>query len=182
MPPAVEIDPDVAEPPLLTFVRDYWERKRGTRAMPSRIDISPADMKTQLRHILLADVAGYGEDFKYRLVGSELHRYFAGNPTGQRMSEILAPFGQETVERTLGIYRDVIRRRAPLRIRGSGRLFNQNAKLFDALLTPLSDNGEKVNMIFGTFTFEWDKTNEFTPLRSREIEESELASALQKGA
>jgi len=152
----VEYDPDDGEPRLLGFVRHYWENRCREGGMPRRQDIAPADMRKHLRHILLADVIDGGQDFRYRLVGSELQRYFAGNPTGRLMSDALAPFGPETVSRTITTYRSVVQRKKPMRIRGSGALYNQDAKTFDALLTPLSDDGDAANMIFGTFLFEWD--------------------------
>ena len=123
--------------------------------MPSRRDIVPAKMKARLPHILLVDVVEQGWDFRYRLVGGELQRYFRSNPTGKLMSEALAPFGLDTVQRTIETYARVVARRAPLRVRGTGSLYAQNAKLFDALLAPLSDDGIRVNMILGTFQFEW---------------------------
>lgn len=154
--PNVEFDPDSDEPPLLEFLRDYWQGKRGARAMPGRQDIRPSDMKAQLPHILLADVIADGADFRYRLVGGELQRYFKSNPSGKLMSEALMPFGTETVRRTIETYATVVTRRAPLRIFGTGALYDQAAKYFDALLTPLSDDGVSVNMILGTFAFAWD--------------------------
>src|SRR5882762_7230166 len=120
----VEYDPDAAEPPILTFVRSYWQRQRGDSTMPRRQDISPSHMKAHLPHILLADLVGNGEDFRYRLIGSELQRYFRGNPTGKLMSEALAPFGAETVTRTIQTYAAVLARGAPLRIRGTGELYS----------------------------------------------------------
>ena len=175
----VEIDPVGKEPELLTFVRNYWERLRGSRAMPGRMDIVPWDMKAHLPHVLLADVIDGGEDFRYRLVGSQLHRYFAGNPTGKLMSETLAGFGKETVERTIKTYGTVAARRAPLRIRGAGSLFGQGPKLFDAMLTPLSDDGAAVNMIFGAFVFMWDREFEFA--RGNDAEQREMERVLHGG-
>ncbi|HEX4295000.1 MAG TPA: PAS domain-containing protein [Rhizomicrobium sp.] len=152
----VEYDPDVEEPQLLVFVRSYWQTQRGAAEMPRRQDIAPSAMKTRLAHILLADVVNAGGDFRYRLVGSELQRYFKGNPTGRLMSEALAPFGPQTVLRTIHTYATAVARRAPLRIRGTGALYAQSAKQFDALLAPLSDDKGAVNMVLGTFLFEWD--------------------------
>ncbi|MGH6873184.1 MAG: PAS domain-containing protein [Rhizomicrobium sp.] len=173
-----EIDPQTPEPELLGFVRDYWRRRGGARAMPRRIDIAPFDMKRHLPHILLADVIDGGADFRYRLVGSELQRYFVGNPTGKAMSETLAVFGADTAQRTLDIYRAVVARRTPLRIRGAGAIYAQGPKHFDALLTPLSDDGASVNMIFGTFLFAWDRQAEFVHVQ-RGPDEAALKAALQ---
>lgn len=178
----VEIDPDREEPGLLTFVRKYWERQRGARAMPGRMDIIPSDMKIHLPHVLLADVIEGGRDFRYRLVGSQLHRYFAGNPTGRLMSETLAGFGKQTVERTISTYAAVAARRAPMRIRGAGALYAQGPKLFDAMLTPLSDDGVSANMIFGAFIFAWDRDLEFSSARGNDAEQREMERVLGSDA
>ncbi len=171
--PDTDFDPAIREPAILAFVRGYWQTQRGMAVMPRRQDIAPADMKAYLPNILLADVIGDGEDFRYRLVGSQLQQYFAGNPTGMLMSGVLDVFGRDTVDRTIAVYRRVITDRKPLRIRGAGAIYAQHAKTFDALLTPLSDDGERVNMILGTFVFEW--TNSVPAIRSPIIEPDERA-------
>ena len=79
------------------------------------------------------------------------------------MSEVIAPFGEATVRVTLDCYRTVIARRAPLRLTGSGSWYGQNPKMFDAFLAPLSDDGQNVNMILGTFVFVWDHEHQFRP-------------------
>ena len=76
---------------------------------------------------------------------------------------LFAPFGEVTLQQTLGAYRSVIERRAPIRLTGSGSLYGQDPKYFDALLAPLSDNGVTVNMILGTFVFFWDLEHQFRP-------------------
>ena len=177
----VEIDPDRDEPALLTFLRDYWQDLRGPREMPSRRDIAPSTMKARLPHILLADVIEQGWDFRYRLVGGELQRYFQGNPTGKLMSEALGSFGPDTVRRTIETYARIVARRAPMRIRGAGSLYAQNAKVFDAVLAPLSDDGIRVNMILGTFLFEWDVAVTRAPTPVVEPDEAAFARALMAG-
>jgi len=179
--PYVEADPDRDEPALLAFLRDYWQDRRGEREMPARRDISPSTMKSRLPHILLADVVEEGQDFRYRLVGGELQRYFHGNPTGKLMSEALSPFGPATVRQTIEIYAQAVTRRAPVRISGAGAAYSQNAKRFDALLAPLSDDGLRVNMIVGTFLFEWDIRTARTHVVIAEPDEASMAHALAAG-
>ncbi len=161
--PGVEIDRAGEWPPVLSIVRDYWQTKRGARAIPGRSDVSPAELKAQLPHILLADVIEDGKDFRYRLVGDQLGKFFPESPAGRLMSESIAPFGEETVRATLAIYGQVVERRAPLRITGSGAFYGQDPKLFDAYLAPLSNDGVRVNMILGTFVFLWDHLHQFRP-------------------
>jgi hypothetical protein len=164
--PNVELDRQDDWPPVLAFVRDYWQAKRGSRTMPARNDISPSQLKAQLPHILLADVIEGGVDFRYRLVGTQLRGFFQGEPSAKLMSEIMAPFGDRTCEATLQTYRTVVKHRAPLRLTGAGTWFGQKTKLFDAYLAPLSDDGVTPNMVLGTFVFEWDRDQQFQPLLS----------------
>lgn len=174
--PSVEINPNAPEPELLTFIRNYWDKKRGARRMPSRMDIMPWDMKAHVPHVLLADVIDGGKDFRYRLVGTQLQNYFSDNPTGKLMSEALSAFGTDAIERTIKTYATVATGKKPLRIRGAGAIYAQSAKFFDALLTPLSDDGQNVNIIFGAFVFEWDRKAEFS--RKRDVDERELERLL----
>jgi hypothetical protein len=111
-PPNVEIDRETDWPENLSFIRDYWLDRRGSRFMPGRNDISAAQLKAHLPYLLLADVIDGGADFRYRLVGTELRQFFRAEPSAKRMSEALAPFGAETVEATLISYRAVVERRA----------------------------------------------------------------------
>lgn len=161
--PNVEIDRPTRWPAVLSSVRDYWNEKRGDRLMPSRSDISPAQIKPFLPYILLADVIDHGKDFRYRVVGTELREFFYFEPTGKLISDAIAPFGVETVQATLAGYRAVVERRALMRITGAGSWYGQNPKYFDALLAPMSDDGETPNMILGTFVFVWDHEHQFVP-------------------
>jgi hypothetical protein len=163
-PTNVEIDRTADWPPVLASVREYWNEKRGARAMPGRDDISPADfIRSHLPHILLADVVDGGADFRYRLVGTQLREFFYDEPSGKLMSDVIAPFGEETVRLTLETYRRVIAKRGPVRLTGSGAFYGQDPKHFNAFLAPLSDDGATVNMIIGTFVFAWDNEHVFRP-------------------
>jgi hypothetical protein len=159
--PKVEYDGTTELPPVLNFLRAYWLNKRGERRLPSRHDISPAELKSQLPFVLLIDVVEGGEDFRYRLTGTYLRQFFPADPVGRLMSQVLAPFGTSSVQATLEAYRRVMRASAPVRITGSGAWYAQNPKFFDAMLAPLSDDGETVNMIFGAFLFEWDEKGQY---------------------
>ena len=170
----VQIDLTTGWPKTLSMVREYWLEKRGERAMPSRSDISPAQLKVTLPNVLLADVVEGGADFRYRLVGTHLREFFYSEPSGKLMSEALAPFGEATVTATLQSYRGVMERRGPMRLTGSGSIYGQEPKHFDALLAPLSDDGETVNMILGTFIFVWDHQHRFRRPLSTEFGETRL--------
>lgn len=66
---------DLADPryPEFGFVLDYWNRLRGARIGPARREIDPVDLKPVLPRIGLVDVVRGGADFRFRLVGTEIH-------------------------------------------------------------------------------------------------------------
>ena len=150
----VETNPVSLDHAVLRDVKAYWDALRGTRRMPQRADIRPADIKLLLPQVLLADVLD--DDFRYRVVGSRLQPYFPLEATGKLFREALAPFGEATVVATLGAYRLVADERAPLRVKGPGHHFAQASKFFEAILMPLGDE-DRVTMIFGAFEFDWDR-------------------------
>jgi hypothetical protein len=163
-PRNIEIDPAGEAPRLIDNVRAYWAGKCIGGRLPAREQIKPYELKNWLPHILLVDAEEGYSDFRYRLVGSAIAQDFRVPPTGRLMSDVLAPFGADSVQETLQIYRRVAQGAAPLRIKGSGDWFSQGAKTFEAILTPLSDDGVRVNMIFGAFVFAWDNARRNTPL------------------
>jgi len=138
----------------LAAIHTYWESKRHGRRMPSRGDIVPAELTVHLPQILLADVLEGGRDFRYRLLGTRLTRYFPKGATGKTFTEALAPFGSLTVSGTISVYRTIVNERQPALVRGPGEYYHQDTKTFEAVLMPLSDDDSVVNMIIGAFEFE----------------------------
>ncbi len=78
--------------PRLRDGYDYWNAKRGQRAMPSRADLDPAEIKPLLPHVILMDVlrgTAFGPlDFRYRLIGTLVDDHSSGRFTGRLMSEV----------------------------------------------------------------------------------------------
>lgn len=66
----------------------YWNSRRGDRAMPTRADLDPADIRRLLPNVVLIDVLHEPLDFCFRLLGTEVDRIVAGNLQGWRFSEI----------------------------------------------------------------------------------------------
>ncbi len=148
------LQPDHADPAILANLPDsigqllaYWQSKRQGRAMPSRADIEPAEIKTFLPLSILVDVT-YDErgepDFTYRLVGTREVEIRGSDPTGRRVAEA---YHGPSVENVIGCYRQVVDSRAPFLddeyfVR-EGDNFADEANLF----LPLSNDGERVNMV-----------------------------------
>lgn len=88
----IALDLDSATPRLrLAF--DYWAAKRGSRPMPSRADLEPAEMKPLLPYVVLMDVLrdprpDWPFDFRYRLIGTVTDAMMNARYTGKWMSEL----------------------------------------------------------------------------------------------
>ena len=64
---------DIPADPRLKRLLDYWEGKRGDRAMPARADIDPTTLgKDLLPWIALTEVIDGGARFRFRLCGTGL--------------------------------------------------------------------------------------------------------------
>lgn len=86
-PPAEIMPADSVEDPALRFLLQYWTRLKGARAMPTRAEISPKDLRRSLRYIHMYDVVGEGADFRARLVGTSVFPGVEEDQTGRLVSE-----------------------------------------------------------------------------------------------
>ncbi|HEY5336647.1 MAG TPA: PAS domain-containing protein [Rhizomicrobium sp.] len=152
----MQIGANVFSHPTLTFLHDYWNAKRGDRKMPARKDVSPSDLRQHLGWIFLADVLPDADDFRYRLVGNLVGSYFGLNGTHQTLREVFAPFGRETVEGTLLIYRKVVSGQLPVRVTGQTNWDGKGLEPYETVYLPLSDDGQTANMILSGFVFDKD--------------------------
>ncbi|MBI3452005.1 MAG: PAS domain-containing protein [Rhodospirillales bacterium] len=125
---------------------EYWQRRRGTRRIPSRSDIDPLDVPVLLPHLFLIDVPLAGWPLTYRLAGTAVAALFGQELTGQAVGE-----------GTLNDYRDEVHVRYAAII-ASQRPFYHQARLrertndftdIERLILPLSDDEKRVNMLLG---------------------------------
>jgi hypothetical protein len=141
--------------PALLWGYDYWESKRGGRAMPSRADLDPIEMKAFLPHIVLTDVLHNSApdlplDFRYRLMGTAVDAHMSRRFTGLRLSELPAqrPGSQMWLN-----FSEVVEQRQPRFHRvpyvGPHKDF---LSLIDLVL-PLSDDDRSVSMLMSLVDF-----------------------------
>ncbi|HXY99361.1 MAG TPA: PAS domain-containing protein [Stellaceae bacterium] len=141
------IDPaDVAQP-ILRPVLDYWDRKRGARPMPARLDIDPLELKAHLPHLFLIEPLAEAE-FRYRLLGSEITERHGRNSTGKTLREAYADF-PAVADWLTGMLLAVTTSKRPVLATGPLRAARKEHIFFEALHLPLSDDGVSVTMIFG---------------------------------
>ncbi len=143
--------------PELRAVKEYWDGKRGARAMARRGDIDPVELRSHLSCLSLVDVLEGGRDYRFRLLGTEFSRLFGRDSTGKTIREVYGGGDPEILSWMLGSYDGVLRSKRPVLRRGSVRAVDKDFIAIDGLLLPLSEDGERVSMIFGHAAFRIEK-------------------------
>lgn len=152
-----EIDPQNLQNPVLSFLKAYWDGKRGARPMPTRAEIKPGDMKEHLGWIILLDALPDYSDFRYRTIGTRVTQYFLADSTGKTLTEAFSQYGDAAVNGVIATHRKAARDKIAVRSHGGAGWLGRSFMDFDALFLPLSDDGEHVNMILSAFTFDLAK-------------------------
>jgi len=122
----------------------YWERKRGTRRMPQRADVDPAELVPFLPMLMIVDVVADDRRYVYRLVGTKECETRGRDPTGRAVGEAFIGSSRETV---LANYDRVHLTGAPhidlkTIITNRDRLDNSHV-----IFLPLSEDGQTVTQI-----------------------------------
>lgn len=126
---------------------DYWRRKRGDRIAPSRNDIVPTEIKTQLPRVFMVDVVpGTPPRFRFRLAGTAVVDRFGEEITGKFLDEL----DLDNRAREIALdYQRILQIEQPIcsrwnYVKHDGRLLR-----YERLLLPLSNDGKTIDMILG---------------------------------
>jgi hypothetical protein len=149
-----EVNPATLDNPTLAFLRDYWETKRGSRAMPSRADIKPSELREHLSWVIIMEVLPELADFRYKLVGTLVAQYWLRDSTGKTVSEAFMEESPGTLKGVQAMFRKCARDKVIVRSCGSAGWIKGGFEEFDCICLPLSDDGEHVNMILHAFVFD----------------------------
>lgn len=137
---------------LFEQVEQVWRDACGPRAMPRRADISPAKLKSCLRHVSLIDVVeGEPVDFRYRLLGQKLIDGFGSNLTGELHSRHLDRSNSSWS--ILDAYRSCVATRQAQRVDHQFRIPSQALVRVRGCVWPLSDDGDTVIGLLGAGMF-----------------------------
>jgi len=135
-------------PTTAAFYR-YWDGKRRRRAMPSRADIDPLEMKPWLAGTALVDVtytpngpAPY--ELRYRLIGTQPTRLRGRDVTGMRVE--IGYFGADLAA-ALENYRLVIQEKVLVYDWDRTPSTDGFAREGETLLLPLSTDGHSVDKV-----------------------------------
>jgi len=130
--------------PKATSLYQYWNARRGVRAMPSRGDIDPSEMRQWLPRLTLVDVGGEGSQFIYRLVGTQMVDLLGINPTGR---PVATAWPENLAPGVVDAYREVVAMRAPVFCEQVSQWLDDQRPNAWAMRLPLSSDGEEVDMV-----------------------------------
>ena len=135
--------------PRLGRLYDYWLGLKGNRVGPKREQIEPATIRGDLPFVWLVEVLDGGEDFYFRLAGSELKSFMGHDNAGKRLSERPQTPYFKNVRR---VFSACVSERLPILVGPVRTSFPERSHLAITVLTmPLSENGRDVSMLFGGF-------------------------------
>ena len=128
-----------------------WKKLAGNRMAPKRKEITLALVGNLSSWMWTADVVDNGADFRFRLVGDRLAQFFERRVIGLLLSEFPNnPF----FERTRQAITYCVKHKQPIAA-GSARSSYENKDHWEteAIVLPLSEDGENVTSLMGVFDF-----------------------------
>jgi hypothetical protein len=87
---AVWRDIDACRGTLIRALHVYWTAKRGARAMPTRGDIDPSEIKALLPNLIIVDIEADPFRVRYRLLGTKVVMESGNDFTGRYLDELIA--------------------------------------------------------------------------------------------
>jgi hypothetical protein len=147
-PTRIIADPIAIEQPALAEMLTYWRGKRGEQRIPQYAQFAAREIARHLGSIMVADALPDCSNFRYRLVGSRVTRYFLSDATGKTVDD---EFAGELGQFLVALNRQACIDGTPIRLTGpaaivEGVLFPD----YDTLYLPWAagDQGYKVVSLF----------------------------------
>jgi hypothetical protein len=132
--------------PEIRAFYDYWDGKRGGRAMPSRAELDPVDIPRLLRHVFLIDVPPASGALRYRVFGTALAEMFRRDLTGL---EVGAGSQPEHLPGIVARYARILEDSVPFFHRDRMRECANDFTSVERIILPLSHDGARVDQLIG---------------------------------
>jgi hypothetical protein len=130
----------------LAALEDLWRRKRGSKAIPLKIDLGVTELRPWLGNLALIDLNDVG-DGTFRLCGTNLNIRFGIDATGCR----IVALPDELVDSILSSITRVRAANAPVRSVCT-RMARGAQVSFDDLALPLSKDGVSIaTLLFASY-------------------------------
>ncbi len=141
---------DFRKDSVLAPAYDYWEAKRGERAMPQRRDIDPSEIAKLLPYLQITELVEGGTRVRYRLVGTAIVSAYGAELTGKYFDEVYSGARLSFVENN---YRILCREQRPILV--CNRYVSRKDVDFicNRVVMPLSDDGAAVNQVLTAMSF-----------------------------
>jgi hypothetical protein len=141
-------DERIADPEIRRFV-EYWRKRRGDAAYPSRADIDPLDFPYVLGDVVLVEArrspAGseWPWHFRYRLIGTKVVQRDGYDLTNKSLDELPEPEYRERIRTT---WLEACENGVPVHyIR---ELFlDSRVRRYETVVMPLASNGHDIDML-----------------------------------
>lgn len=130
--------------PDLAGLLALWRDKASAGDLPSRSAFKTAEMRAWLGHVSLLDVVDDPRRFRWRLIGSRIVERMGRDRTGQWLDEI---YSGPALSEFIRLYETVVAKRAPFCFAGTLRFVGKQHVAFQAVVMPLAEKGEDVNML-----------------------------------
>jgi hypothetical protein len=130
---------------------NYWNKKRGRRVMPDRLEIDPSDLPARmLPYVFMVDLSDDPPRWRYRLIGTEIVARLGVEPTGRFLDDVLGTKYYRYLE-TLNDH--VFERKRPIYTETLLRTEDGNVLHTKRLLVPLAHLGREPAIVFGAQTY-----------------------------
>jgi len=126
----------------LSRLEAYWLEKRGTRPLPARADLDPADIKDLLPQIILVRIEHDPLRVRYTVVGTASAAAAGFDYTGRYLDDL--HFDSEVDTDWMAIYRELVREKQPIAGICQFRL-SSVARPYRVAVFPLSSDGALVD-------------------------------------
>jgi hypothetical protein len=140
--------------PKLRRLYEYWETKRGARAMPSRADLDPIEMTFVIGNIILVDVIdGEPLRFRIRLHGTNLSQRVGYELTGKMLDDLpvneFRQLAHESFTRVATSGEPIHGRR--------DRVIDGRFARYETVIMPLSGDGKSVDRLLVGLIYDDEK-------------------------
>ncbi|HEY4163844.1 MAG TPA: PAS domain-containing protein [Dongiaceae bacterium] len=149
---SVALATEVASPSL-RMLESYWRSKFQDGSIPRREDVDPAEIVRHLPNIFIVDVIGNGEDFRYRLIGTNIVVNNERDLTGRYFSDFYRDDPEGLTLVRLGCDTALKTREATYTSGQAFWLSEWGFKQFECVYLPLRFEDHSVGMILGEIAY-----------------------------
>lgn len=161
---AVELSLAEVSSPRIQWANEFWHSRKSGRALPSRADFVPEEIKPLLGRVAMLEVSYDPLDFRYAVFGTELVQSYGRDMTGKSVRDLSPPGFAELLFR---LYEELVASAAP-RVHRITHETPKKLNSFERIALPLSSDGATVDKIV--------IVSEFQRLHGQELIEDSAAA------